>query len=315
LTENSSQNAKYEPPKKAMKLTKYNRIESPSSTPKKLQKKASPNVLMSIDLSNEQPTCSRNLRPSTSNVEPNVKINKLKEESNVQLGNRSPKASSSGKSRRESFSLIPCLLGMDLDFIPNMKPFECKICFETIEPGNGIILYECLHEFCKGCLSGLIEAAEEFQVKCPWDKCKENLREREVKSLVSNEVFEKHLQKSLKIAEHGNELAFHCRTPDCPIFMEIGADVPAFTCPSCRKVNCISCKAIHEGKSCKDYQEEINPKLKTDRLNNENLQSEDAIKKLIATNQAMYCPKCSIPVMKISGCDFISCTACKLGKI
>ncbi|KAL7031605.1 hypothetical protein ACKWTF_007070 [Chironomus riparius] len=215
----------------------------------------------------------------------------------------------------KSESLIPALLGMDLDFIPNMKPFECQVCFDQVETGNGITLHNCLHEFCKECLSGQIEAAEDFEVKCPLHdiSCKEYLREREVKALVSNEVFEKHLQKSLKIAEHGNELAFHCRTPDCPIFMEIVEEVTSFQCPTCKKVNCIKCKAIHEGKTCLDYQEEVNPQMKTDRLHNENFQSEDAIKQLIATNQAMYCPKCSIPVMKISGCDFISCSACKLG--
>jgi len=203
---------------------------------------------------------------------------------------------------------------MDLDYIPNIEPFECPVCFDQVEIGNGIILHNCLHEFCKDCLGGQIEAAEEFQVNCPWDKCQEFLREREIKAVVSNEVFEKHLQKSLKIAEHGNELAFHCSTPDCPIFMEITEEVTSFQCPTCLKVNCIKCMAIHEGKTCLDYQEEMNPNLKTCRQKNENLQSEDAIKQLIATNQAMYCPKCSIPLM-ISGCDFISCTACKLGKI
>ncbi|XP_070506345.1 ranBP-type and C3HC4-type zinc finger-containing protein 1-like [Chironomus tepperi] len=219
------------------------------------------------------------------------------------------------KEESRSESLIPALLGMDLDFIPNMKPFECQVCFDQVEVGNGITLHNCLHEFCKDCLSGQIEAAEEFEVKCPLHdmSCKEYLKEREVKALVSVEIFDKHLQKALKVAEHGNELAFHCRTPDCPIFMEIADEVTSFQCPTCKKVNCIKCKAIHEGKTCLDYQEEINPQMKTDRLHSENFQSEDAIKQLIATNQAMYCPKCNIPVMKVSGCDFISCCACKLG--
>ena len=37
----------------------------------------------------------------------------------------------------------------DLDLIPNKEAFECVICFMDIEPGDGVILRECLHTFCK----------------------------------------------------------------------------------------------------------------------------------------------------------------------
>lgn len=31
----------------------------------------------------------------------------------------------------------------------NVEAFECPVCYGEIEPGEGIILRGCLHEFCK----------------------------------------------------------------------------------------------------------------------------------------------------------------------
>ena len=37
----------------------------------------------------------------------------------------------------------------NLDIIPNAETFECAVCFLDIEPGDGVVLRECLHSFCK----------------------------------------------------------------------------------------------------------------------------------------------------------------------
>ena len=37
----------------------------------------------------------------------------------------------------------------DLDLIPNAETFECIVCYLDIEPGDGVVLRECLHTFCK----------------------------------------------------------------------------------------------------------------------------------------------------------------------
>lgn len=37
----------------------------------------------------------------------------------------------------------------DLDIIPNAEQFECIVCYLDIEPGDGVVLRECLHTFCK----------------------------------------------------------------------------------------------------------------------------------------------------------------------
>lgn len=211
-------------------------------------------------------------------------------------------------------ALLPMLLGDDLqDYIENFEPFECAVCTNDIEIGQGVILKNCLHMFCKDCIIQSVKHAEDFVVKCPYiddiGGCEFQLQEREIRNLVPDELFEKHLEKSLKLYEGASETAFHCKTPDCRGFIEVDANVRGFTCMVCGRVNCIGCKVIHEGKNCQEYQDEINPDGKHQR---DNAESENTIRNLIASNEAMYCPRCGIPVMKNQGCDSIICTTCKL---
>lgn len=45
------------------------------------------------------------------------------------------------------------------------------------------------------------------------------------------------------------------------------------------------------GKTCIDYQEEVNPAVKDQRLQNENHMTESAIKEMIQKGEAMLCPR------------------------
>ena len=36
--------------------------------------------------------------------------------------------------------------------IPNQEEFDCGICFVPVEPGDGVILRECLHRFCRSAI-------------------------------------------------------------------------------------------------------------------------------------------------------------------
>lgn len=37
----------------------------------------------------------------------------------------------------------------DVNLIPNATETDCPICFSTLQPGEGIVLRECLHTFCR----------------------------------------------------------------------------------------------------------------------------------------------------------------------
>lgn len=37
----------------------------------------------------------------------------------------------------------------DEALVPNQQEMECRICYLKVEPGNGVLLRECLHSFCR----------------------------------------------------------------------------------------------------------------------------------------------------------------------
>lgn len=203
----------------------------------------------------------------------------------------------------------------DLDFIENAEEFECKICYVDIEVGAGITLKNCRHQFCKECFVDSVKHSEDVLVKCPFmgddgKSCDLAIQEREIRALVPRELFDKYLDKSLNKFQATNINTYHCKTPDCKGFIEFDRKVLGFKCFVCEKVNCITCKVIHQGKNCQEYEDQINPNGKRIR---ENAESENTIKQLVKNGEAMFCPMCQIPVMKSIGCDFITCTTCKLG--
>ena len=75
--------------------------------------------------------------------------------------------------------------------------------------------------------------------------------------LVLPEIYEKHLARSMKLAEKQMKNAFHCQTPNCSGWCIIEDNVNNFRCPVCRHVNCLTCQAIHEGVNCKQYQDRV----------------------------------------------------------
>lgn len=83
--------------------------------------------------------------------------------------------------------------------------------------------------------------------------------------LVEASVYEKHLQRSLVTAESQERNSFHCKTTDCPGWCIYEDLVNFFSCPVCKKENCLTCKAIHEGMNCKEYQEDLRIRSSNDK--------------------------------------------------
>jgi hypothetical protein len=50
----------------------------------------------------------------------------------------------------------------NLDVIPNVEMFECVVCFLEIEPGDGVVLRECLHTFCRYSPHSFFTATPQF---------------------------------------------------------------------------------------------------------------------------------------------------------
>lgn len=138
------------------------------------------------------------------------------------------------------------LVSLDLSNIaPNLEKFECSICFLEIESNAGAVLRECLHSFCKPCLASHIKYSDDAEVKCPFIddqfSCPSFLQEREIRSLVSKEEYDKHLTRSIRLAENKIENTFHCKTPNCRGWCIFEDTTNIFRCPVCTIVNCLTC--------------------------------------------------------------------------
>jgi RanBP-type and C3HC4-type zinc finger-containing protein 1 len=100
--------------------------------------------------------------------------------------------------------------------IRNTTKFECKICLNDVKQGQGVLLRDCLHEFCDLCLVDHIKNNIDVQIKCPYiDKdysCSSFLQQTEVKCIASPELYEKFLYCSLQAAEIKTPNRFHCQT-------------------------------------------------------------------------------------------------------
>ncbi|XP_066254774.1 uncharacterized protein [Euwallacea similis] len=198
------------------------------------------------------------------------------------------------------------------DVVPNADKFECLVCFLEVAPNEGVTLRECLHQFCRDCLARTVEFCDEAEVKCPYrdDKysCEIALQEREIKALVSKELYELHLAKSVAEAENRMEKTFHCKTPDCKGWCIFEDNVNEFRCPVCRKINCLTCQAIHMGANCKQYQQRM--KDESD-MNEDARRTKDFLEEMVDKGEAIACPTCKVILMKKWGCDWLRCSMCK----
>uniref|UniRef100_A0A182PAN2 RanBP-type and C3HC4-type zinc finger-containing protein 1 n=1 Tax=Anopheles epiroticus TaxID=199890 RepID=A0A182PAN2_9DIPT len=198
------------------------------------------------------------------------------------------------------------------DLIANIEPFECPICFGAFQPYEGIVLRDCLHSFCKQCLISTIQYSEDAAIRCPYSdavySCESVIQQREIKALVSKELYEAHLAKSIQQAESTIDNTFHCRTPNCRGWCIYEDNVNQFKCPVCRIVNCLTCRVIHDGLDCKQYQDRMNSDCDT---NLEARRTKAMLQEMIEQGEALNCPTCQVIVMKKWGCDWLKCSMCK----
>lgn len=136
------------------------------------------------------------------------------------------------------------------EIIECYEEFECLICTMEYGIGEGFMLRECLHVFCKECLSHQIINSESPEVKCPYMtddySCDCFLQDREIRSAITQQDYEKYLEKSLKMAERGIKESYHCLTVDCHGWWINEDEANAINCPVCGIQNCLNCNVSAE---------------------------------------------------------------------
>ncbi|XP_061582751.1 ranBP-type and C3HC4-type zinc finger-containing protein 1 [Cololabis saira] len=195
----------------------------------------------------------------------------------------------------------------DQNLIGNVTEADCPICFSPIPSGEGIVLRECLHTFCRECLKETIINNHDAEVSCP-EACESKILDREIKELLTEEEHQRFLELRLSIAESRSEHSFHCQTPNCRGWCIYEDEVNEFRCDLCNETNCILCRAIHNGMNCKDYQDDLRIRAENDQAAQ---QTKQMLEGMLQNGEAMKCPRCDIIVQKKDGCDWICCLMCK----
>lgn len=126
--------------------------------------------------------------------------------------------------------------------IHNTDPFECEICMTDIGIYDGIMIRECLHQFCIDCVRHTIIHSEEAEIKCPANGCDCCILDREIRSLLTQAEFDKHNMKILRIAESQATNSYHCKKANCEGWCFVDDEVNTFNCPRCDSQNCMVCR-------------------------------------------------------------------------
>lgn len=118
---------------------------------------------------------------------------------------------------------------------------------DTCNIGDGLKLRECLHDFCKACVVGVVLHADECEVKCPYvnannENCDGIIQEREVQGILTQEQFEAYIQRTRRLSMNMISNAFPCRTVNCKGYWIIEEGDVEFVCTLCEAVNCLNCK-------------------------------------------------------------------------
>lgn len=227
----------------------------PKEVQKELPKETKPEELVEYDTKTLKPQnndwqckiCTLINPPNCNICEVCATIRNIEEPSTSTSKRTKKRAPQPGETSKKKDQHYLQLVNLDnADLVENIEAFECLVCLTDIEPGLGVTLRECLHQFCKICLANTIEFNDEAEVKCPYRddqySCDIALQDREIKALVTPAVYDQFLAKSVAQAENKMDKSFHCKTPDCKGWCVFEDNVNEFRCPVCKKMNCLTCQ-------------------------------------------------------------------------
>jgi len=134
-------------------------------------------------------------------------------------------------------------------------------------------------------------------VACP--ECSAPIAECNLRKMLSPELMERLLARSLEQAVSSTSDLWACPTPNCPmrVALEDGEE-PRLVCPECNKESCLRCGAqpYHKGLTCDEYAE----KMRARGRKKAEAKAEDSFKKWMEETGTKQCPTCKIAVTKLN---------------
>ena len=186
----------------------------------------------------------------------------------------------------------------------NPDEIECCVCFTATSNHLSIIRLEsCGHAYCLECIT-LQVSPSTLVVPVECAECSMPFVLKDFKKLCQRNVFKipDLILVSVRSYVASNPQIVHvCPTLDCDMVYNISKDGQSYFCSQCGVTTCTKChEPFHDGLSCEMYQ----AGMKGDKELEEWLTQDPESRK--------RCPKCSVPIEKIAGCNHMYCTSCKV---
>jgi hypothetical protein len=189
----------------------------------------------------------------------------------------------------------------------NTNSFECPICIEEVEPGNGYIFEECSHSYCINCLKSylknLINEGRVLDIKCPTPKCGTGIDYYQIKNFLDEETFSKYEEFNFLMTLKSDPSVRWCPNPKgCGNAMcrEQGNTNNKAVCDKCNFEFCFECCEEWHSGTCEEYQQ----------WKIENKKTDIKFSEWTKNNNTKKCPKCKIIIQKNDGCNHMTCTHC-----
>ncbi|EGZ76366.1 hypothetical protein NEUTE2DRAFT_49270 [Neurospora tetrasperma FGSC 2509] len=196
----------------------------------------------------------------------------------------------------------------------------CVICGDTAESP---VITQCKHVYCGNCFHNLCsstfsigswrnrvvcQAPEPSSTSTVLDNsiCGRTLGLPEIQTMVKTNTFERLLTASFKSYVQGRPHRLqNCPTTDCDYVYVVPepndnlVTAPHITCPHCLVDICTRCQKGHaaRGMTCLEFQDHL-------------AHGEHSMALAKAEQGIQDCPKCTIPLVKVQGCNHVTCPVC-----
>lgn len=87
--------------------------------------------------------------------------------------------------------------------IRNVEFIFCSACDHFVDIYDGILVRECLHQVCIDCLRKIIIDSTKTDVDCPSTDCQQKLQDREIRCLLTQSEYERHMNKATSDSDDG----------------------------------------------------------------------------------------------------------------
>ncbi|KAH0597904.1 hypothetical protein MHUMG1_04276 [Metarhizium humberi] len=179
---------------------------------------------------------------------------------------------------------------------------ECSVCWTE---ADAPVKMKCGHIYCLECFEDSCTKANttagEFMILCHGNQgnCRSVMSVEDLQTYLSSAALETVLELSFSSHVKRNPNTFrYCPSPDCDFVYRVSSAARTQNCSNCLRPTCSACHEPHIGMSCAEHQD-----LKSGGF--------AAFMKLKKKLGIKDCPKCATPLEKVSGCNHMTCAACK----